>query len=187
MGIGDKDYELQKIDSSSEQKDIVDRTYELKDEMVVRDSDADKKLNRQITFVQKIFPNKEDKETVEYQVNMLKQRSKANQENHRMFFEFQRQVLKTALDKVLVEGKQKVISERNAHFAKRRIELEELLLKLQDRQTQKFDEEYEKLSQIKSDKVRKTREKLLDNLLEKFIEEIEELIENYRSIIKELV
>lgn len=163
------------------------RTDEISNGIKKRDQFTDALLNQQIEFHQTIFPNKTTKEILNYQTKLLKQRAEANLEGHRMLFEFQRQSVKTALDAVLIRGKQKVIKETNISFLDELESMSTQLMSIVNRNDKSLEAEFENLDKMKIPEMRDEKKKLLLALNGKFHIEMLELISRYQKIKDELV
>ncbi len=163
------------------------RTDEKSKDISIRDEFTDAILSQQVEFHKTIFPSKSTKEIIAYQSKLLKQRADANLEGHRMLYEFQRQSIKTALDAVLMQGKQKVISQTNASFLDQMEVMSTNLMSIVNRSNISLEVEFLKLSKMKIKEMRESKKELLLALNGKFHREMIELIERYQRIKDELV
>jgi hypothetical protein len=179
--------EKRKFSEIQKKNDDVLRTDEISNNTTKRDAFTDSILNQQVELHKRVFPNKSTKEIIEYQSNLLKQRANANLEGHRMLYEFQRQSVKTALDAVLMQGKQKVISETNSSFLNQMEEMASNLLSIVNRNEKSLEAEFLNLDNMKIPEMRETKRELLLELNGRFHVEMVELLDRYKKIKDELV
>lgn len=176
--------EIKKIEDKNSE---ISKTEQATKEIAEQDEFTSHLLNQQIGVYQRWFPNDAEKRIIEFQSNLIKQKADSKLENHRMFYEFQRQTIKETFDAVLIQGKGTVRKNTSNVFALQLSELEGNLLRLSDEHDKTMDAAFDKLETIKAKPVRDKKEQFLLNLTDKFLVDFEKLLDRYRSILDETV
>lgn len=142
-------------------------------------------IESRITFFRKIFPDQETKLVQAHRTKLVNALSNAKIENVRMVKEFERQVLKEALDWVLTQGKIKTRKEKGLYVAAHTEDYMEKMYEHVDRFWDKFIAKKNEIEKINDVDAKEGKMNQLKRTSEDFQDIIKALMDEFKSILKE--
>lgn len=142
-------------------------------------------LDRKVTLFRKIFPTATDKKVEEYKVKLVSTLSNGKLENVRMVKEFERQVLKEALDSVLTQGKVETRKRKAEFFALHTRDLQSKIITLTDEYWDEIIIKKAELEKVKDPEIRDRKHKQLSKRMDEFEHIIDTLMDEFKNIINE--
>jgi len=142
-------------------------------------------LDRKLTLFRKIFPSATDKKVEEYKVKLITTLSDGKLENVRMVKEFERQVLKEALDSILTQGKVETRKRKAEFFALHTRDLQTKIMNLTDEYWDEILIKKAELEKIKDHEIQARKKKQLVKRMDEFEHIIDTLMDEFKNIINE--
>lgn len=150
-----------------------------------QDEFAEQIMNKQISFYRKIFPTTTDRKIEEYKTKLVQLTSDSKIENQRMVKEFERQVLKEALENILKQGKVNTRKNMAEFFAHHTKDLQEKINNLTDTYWDEIGATRKKIEQEKDTEVKVRKQRMLLKRMDEFEDSIDALMANFRNILNE--
>lgn len=139
-------------------------------------------LNKKITFLDRLAPSNEVKETLKYKAEVLKQEAKSDLEVRRMHNEFFRQGLAETFNKILIEGKKEIRGNLTREGVKAKAMLDDFVNEISILYYDKMEKLEESIMQTKSDNIRNRKLQMLEDRLNEFDMTVKILMQKYQDI-----
>ncbi|CAL2095766.1 conserved protein of unknown function [Tenacibaculum sp. 190524A02b] len=139
-------------------------------------------LNRKISFLDRIAPSKEIRETMKYKADVLMQEAKSDLETRRMHNEFFRQGLAETFNKILIEGKKEIRGKLTRDGVKMKAQLDEIVNEISILYYDKMEKLEESIMQTKSENMRNRKLQMLEDRLNEFDMTVKILMQKYQDI-----
>lgn len=139
-------------------------------------------LNKKISFLDRLAPSKEVKETLKYKADVLKQEAKSDLEIRRIHNEFFRQGLTETFNKILIEGKKEIRGNLTKDGVKMKAMLDEIVNEISMLYYDNMEKLEESIMLTKSENTRTRKLQMLEDRLNEFDMTVKILMQKYQDI-----